>query len=71
MDLVGVIVAEGQFYQCLLGGDVLGGKLGILGPARIEMPGASTAGFIQWKQERMGCIAVAPFLAPATQVNEA
>ena len=52
VDLSGVIVAEGQFYQCLLGGDILGGKLGILGPAKIEMPGASTPGSIQWKQER-------------------
>ena len=52
IDLSGVIVAEGQFYQCLLGGDILGGKLGILGPAKIEMPGASAPGSIQWKQER-------------------
>lgn len=63
------MVAEGKFYQCLIGGDVLVGKPGILGPATITMPCPSASGSIQWKQEKLGCIAHASFLPPATTVN--
>jgi hypothetical protein len=64
MDLAEVLVSEGDFYQALVGGDILGGKAGILGPATIAMPGVGTAGSIQWKQEKAGCIAIADFLVP-------
>ena len=47
----------------------MGGKPGILGPATIHMPGLAETGSIQWKQDKMGCIAYAPFLAPATTMN--
>jgi hypothetical protein len=39
MDLADVIVSEGDFYQALIGGDLLRGKPGVLGPATIIMPG--------------------------------
>ena len=69
VDLANVVVAEGKSYQCLLGGDILGGKPGILGPATIYMPGLADAGSILWKQDKMGCIACELFLAPATTLN--
>ncbi len=42
LDLAGVVVSGGEFYQCLLGMDILGGKPGILGPATVTVsaPGA-------------------------------
>jgi hypothetical protein len=46
MDLGNVVVSEGSFYQCLIGGDVLVGKQGVLGPATISMPGAGRRGSI-------------------------
>lgn len=69
IDLANVLVSEGSFYQCLIGGDILTGKQGILGPARIKMPCAGNPGHIQWKQDKMGCIATAPFLLPASSVH--
>jgi predicted aspartyl protease len=39
MDVADVVVSEGELYQALLGGDLLKGKPGILGPATITMPG--------------------------------
>jgi hypothetical protein len=44
VDLADVIVSEGDFYQCLLGGDILGGKPRILGAAQIIMSSHTTVG---------------------------
>ena len=44
LDLSNVAVSEGDFYQCLLGGDILGGKPGILGPATVQMSSHTTVG---------------------------
>lgn len=65
-----VVVSEGELYQALLGGDLLKGKPGILGPAIITMSGLNQRGSVQWKAEKQGCIAVADFLAP-TDANNA
>ena len=35
LDLSNIALSEGDFYQCLLGGEILGGKPGILGPATV------------------------------------
>ena len=69
MDLANVLVSEGSFYQCLIGGDILTGKPGVLGPATITMPSPGDQGHIQWKQDKLGCIAYAPFLPPASSVH--
>ncbi len=44
VDLANVVVSEGEFYQCLLGMDILAGKPGTLGPATITVPCASQPG---------------------------
>ena len=44
LDLSNVAVSEGYFYQCLLDGDILGGKPGILGPATLQMSSHPTVG---------------------------
>ena len=46
LDLSKVVVSVGDFYQALIGGDVLRGKAGILGPAQIVMSSSSTVGNI-------------------------
>ena len=49
MDLTGVNVCSGDFYQALLGCDILGGLHAggpILGPAVIHMPGPSSPGYV-------------------------
>ena len=69
MDVADVVVSEGELYQALLGGDLLKGKPGILGPATITMPGLNHQGAVQWKVEKQGCIAVADFLAPTATNN--
>ncbi len=46
LDLSEVVVSVGDFYQALIGGDVLRGKAGILGPAQIVMSSSSTVGNI-------------------------
>lgn len=45
------------------------GKPGFLGPATINMPSPTDIGSIQWMQEKLGCIAYANFIPPATHVN--
>jgi hypothetical protein len=62
LDLAGVLVSEGNFYQGLIGGDLLSGKQDILGAATITMPCAGDTGHITWKQNKLGCIAIAPLL---------
>ena len=62
LDLAGVLVCEGNFYQGLIGGDMLSGKQDILGAAAIKMPSAGDTGHIMWKQNKLGCIAIAPLL---------
>ena len=62
LDLAGVLVSEGNFYQGLIGGDLLSGKQDILGAATITMPSAGDTGHITWKQNKLGCIALAPLL---------
>ncbi len=49
LDLAGVLVCEGSFYQGLIGGDMLSGKQDILGAATIKMPSAGDTGHIMWK----------------------
>jgi hypothetical protein len=66
-----VAVSEGDFYQCLLGGDVLSGKPGILGPATIQMSSHNTVGNVQWRQLKGGCIAIADLIHPTASVNPA
>ena len=48
LDVAEVVVSDGDFYQCLLGMDILAGKPGVLGPATIHIGGSRTAGSIQW-----------------------
>ena len=68
VDVANVAVSTGAFYQALLGCDLLEGKPGVLGPATISM---GDGGSVQWKQEKIGCIAVAPLLRKAASVNPA
>ena len=49
IDLADVVVSEGEFYQCLLGMDILAGKPGVLGPATITVPSANSLGTVQWR----------------------
>ena len=49
LDLSDVVVSVGDFYQALIGGDILGGKPGVLGPAQIVMSSPTTVGNIQWR----------------------
>jgi hypothetical protein len=44
-----VVVSEDNFYQGLVGGDILGGKTGILGAAQIIMSSPTAVGNIQWR----------------------
>ena len=71
LDLTNVAVLEGDFYQYLLGGDILGGKPGILGPATIHMSSHQTVGNVQWRQLKGGCIAIADLIHPTASVNPA
>ncbi len=41
---------------------MLSGKQDILGAATITMPCAGDTGHITWKQNKLGCIAIAPLL---------
>ncbi len=66
VDVAGVTVSAGDFYQALLGCDLLNGKRGILGSATVVMGDC-----VQWKQEKAGCIAVAEFLAKTPSANAA
>ena len=66
VDVSGVTVSAGEFYQGLLGCDLLMGKRGILGPAVVAMEGN-----VQWQQEKAGCIAVAEFLTRTVSANTA
>lgn len=47
---------------------MLGGKQGVLGAAQIVM---GSGGAIQWSQDKIGCIAVAPFMRRGATVNPA
>ncbi len=49
IDLADIVVSEGEFYQCLLGMDILAGKPGVLGPASITVPSANSLGTVQWR----------------------
>ena len=40
----------------------MSGKQDILGAATITMPSAGDTGHITWKQNKLGCIAIAPLL---------
>ena len=62
-------VSEGEFYQCLIGGDLLNGKQGMLGPAVISLGGRRANGNVQWKQPKSGCVAIAEFLRPTPSTN--
>ena len=62
-------VSEGEFYQCLIGGDLLNGKQGMLGPAVILLGGGRANGNVQWKQPKSGCVAIAEFLRPTPSAN--
>jgi Aspartyl protease len=64
-----VLVSEGNIYQGLIGSDVLMGKFEVLGPATIKMLSPGDQGHIQWKQDKLGCIAIASFLPPASSVH--
>ena len=71
VDVTNVLVSAGEFYQALLGCDLLQGKSGVLGPAIITMKGPNQPGTVQWKQEKVGCIAVATILEDSPTVNNA
>lgn len=55
----------------MLGGDVLGGKPGILGPATIQLSSHNAVGNVQWRQLKGGCIAIADLIHPTASVNPA
>ena len=42
LDLSDVVVSVGDFYQALIGRDILGGKPGVLGPAQIVVSSLTT-----------------------------
>lgn len=71
VDVANVTVSAGSFYQALLGCDLLYGKPGILGAAVVQMTGPGQEGSIQWRQTKLGCIAVATFMAGPASVNAA
>ena len=62
MDLENVAVLDAQFYQALIGCDLLQGKAGVLGPATIQMGMGNRAGTIQWHHKKGQSIAIANFL---------
>jgi predicted aspartyl protease len=49
LDLSDVVVSVGVFHQALIGGDILVGKPGVLGSARIIMLSLTAVGNIQWR----------------------
>ena len=66
LDLAGVNICSGDFYQALLGCDLLTGvEPLILGPAMIHLPGTEHLGYMTWMQHKLGCIAHMLLLAPA------
>ena len=70
MDISDINVSSGNFYQALIGGDILRGlharRAASLGLAVIHMPGYSMPGYISWMQPKSGCVAYAKMLAPTT-----
>ena len=68
LDVAEVNVSTGDFYQALIGGDILGGLhtggATVLGPAVIHMPGPGAPGHVSWMQPKSGCAAHAKILAP-------
>ena len=49
LDLSGVNVSSGDFYQALIGCDMLGGvDPFVLGPAVVHLPGAGARGYVTW-----------------------
>ena len=71
VDVNNVTVSSGDFYQGLLGCDLLKGKPGILGAATVIMEGDKQEGSIQWKQVKAGCIATTNFIAAQHSVGAA
>ena len=73
VDLTNVNVSSGDFYQALLGCDVLGGLHAggqqILGPAVIRMAAPGAPGCVTWLQAKSGCVAYARMLAPPGRAN--
>ena len=69
IEVADVGVSEGEFYQCLIGGDLLNGKPGMLGPAVISLGVGRASGNVQWRQPKSGCVAIAEFLRPTPSKN--
>ena len=69
MDISGVNVSSGDFYQALLGCNILGrlypSATAVLGPAVIHMLGPVTAGYVSWMQSKLGCMVYANMLMPS------
>ena len=69
LDVGDVNVSSGDFYQALIGCDILGGLhtggASVLGPAVIHMPGPGAPGYVSWMQPKSGCVAYARMLTPS------
>ena len=69
LDVGDINVSSGNFYQALIGCNILGGLhaggVVVLGPAVIHMPGPGAPGYVSWMQPKSGCIAYAKMLIPA------
>ena len=63
-------MSSGDFYQALIGCDILGGLhaggASVLGPAVIHMPGPGAPEYVSWMQPKLGCVAYAWMLTPLT-----
>ena len=63
LDVGDVNVSSGDFYQVLIGCDILGGLhaggASVLGPTVIHMPGPGAPGYVSWMQPKLGCVAYA------------
>ena len=68
LDIGNINMSSGNFYQALIGCDILGGlhasRTAVLGPAVIHMPGPGAPGYASWMQPKSGCIAHAKMLMP-------